>query len=54
MVATRTFDGGTLTPCPRCGVDDWESQDDQTHDGGSCEVFRCRACGYRLHLELPD
>jgi hypothetical protein len=28
--------------------------EDVDHDDGSCEVFKCRACGKRVHVELPD
>lgn len=39
--------------CDRCGgATDYLK--DVDHDDGVCEVFQCRACGARLHNELPD
>jgi hypothetical protein len=51
---TKAWDGGELLPCKKCGVDDWESLEDRDHDGGSCEIFKCKNCGSTIHIELPD
>ena len=51
----RTWDGGTLLPCKKCGADDWESGED--HYGGigdNYERYTCGQCGNRIKIELPD
>lgn len=50
----KTWDGATLKPCKDCGKDDWEHLEDEDHDMGSCQVFRCKACKITIHVELPD
>jgi hypothetical protein len=50
---TATCWSGKPVRCDECNgpVDYLE---DVEHDDGSCEVFRCRVCGKRVHVELPD
>lgn len=53
MANTRIWDGATLKPCT-CGVDDWESLEDTYAHFDNHENFRCRGCGRRIKIELPD
>ena len=48
----KTWTGGLAT-CD-CGATNAEYLKDRDHDGGTCEVFRCRNCGGSFHVELPD
>jgi len=50
---TKTWDGTKLKQC-KCGADNWNYIGDEDHDDGVCEVFKCAACGQRIHIELPD
>ena len=49
----KTWDGATLKPCA-CGADAWESLPDSYAHFDNWEHFRCKACGNRIKLELPD
>jgi hypothetical protein len=45
--------GGYPARCD-CGAENAAYVKDVDHDGGTCEVFRCRACGSLFHVEMPD
>lgn len=45
---------GKPAVCEHCDSMNCQYVKDVDHDDGSCEVFDCRACGRRFHVELPD
>lgn len=43
--------------CDRCNSKDTEylhAEYHDAHDEGACQVFRCKKCGNKMHIELPD
>lgn len=43
--------------CDKCDSKDTKylgAVEHNAHDEGICEVFECRNCGNKMHIEIPD